>query len=1349
MTRRYEFKVFIIYLSASHRPCATGQGIFFKLEGIDNPFKDTPLHTLIKPVSNQPILLAIFHEATGGQQDQLLNLGSARSTLTFLRFIMRQAESALEDAKQLLPEIQERLTTWIQYTRNTSMLLNNARRHSSSRAPNKNTKKLLQLAKQIDSQLRLVRSFSIVLKNRLTLQASDMQASMLILELDDIIMGLPTSFRLNPTGKEITQQLHGFSISMFGTVCIEKVCLDAINITVDDFVEEHCSAKRDPAVALYLKGVATKSTPLGFGLTLPKENLLFTTIQRESKSVTAFIEAEVHILRLRQLVNVTIDSDEISFKTEGLLFGRHMASLSVQAKTDTPNLAGLVYHVTGKLSNPSPLSILLEDGIDRIIKFMAEKSQKKIQEIIEALDAGRERREEAEKLFLEKKHALVKARETFKSKEKIMKTNTLEYLVAKEVFNASLPFFIRQPSGICEFRKCNFQPVTMCVQKVCQEPLPSSHMESICEESTATVSVPEFHNETVTKHYTVPKWTESRDMSCTNILEDIGGFFVGCRDVRTMKEEPPEKKTYQTEKVTMREKKESVVKFTCSSKKVTIHNVSFSQPKACCEEDTVDVLDPDCVSYNEYCAANITEVERSMQAENATLVESFQKMRQLGERASIAALEHNGARLTLEFATRQYELAKARFDQHRYAEGSINVTTVRARESLGLMLGEKIRKHAPKKLVKVQNLYFEADLFSADQAILPFTISVLKDDGEEKNINSRIDFDQLQSSVHDATDEVVRHLYGDGGRKRRRRSTDFLEEYDESHERFNENFQSSCLFAQDANLFFTEIVNSLIATMQSRTTLESKMEEGRRVVKHIQPANSPLFSSDTSHQGTPPRPQSESMRSAFEDIVQLLKQEQMPSNVPSWEESLGDWRSFLETFTAKKNFSGCSGAHDCINVFLDELWELYRDEGDIEALEIKSNLSSLQDRMSNLIRSNFSRAETTNLTSEVLSLLNKTKDDNILCGNAPEIRSLSEEITVLIGGTFNLSCEAVSKTRVEYLWRKNGEVIETKSGSTITFNNISFEETGAYSCEATNNRGKAVSNITIVRVHSRPSITAEPQDSTTKDTSEERAFFVCNATGTPEPNFQWYFIPEGGDPERGIPLNVSDEVLVKRNVSSSDSGQYYCRASNIHGQVESRKARLYVLDYSPATPTVSVKFNLTSESPANSSQPTQGNNIENEDVVVFDSHLMNKTMKLVARHLHLSDRDRMKQIHFISGPEAQLSFIIESSLDSSTDKEEDLFNEFANSRLKLGKRVRSLYQALEDAELSIPWKGDLNVTGEANTLQARFSRPECPDGQEVDQNGFLCGESIKHLPHKRQRCPSFFPSLFCFTLATV
>ena len=1064
-----------------------------------DPFRDTPLHNLVKPSQNQPIFLAIFHEAKGGQQDRVINIGKTRSSLTYVGFLMRQLEIVLEDAKQVSPEIRGKLVAWIHYTRNTSALLNSARRLFSSWRPNKDIKNLQQLAKQIESQLRVVRSFSTVLKNRLKLQPSNLQASDLILQLEDTTMGLPTSFRLTLTGEEVTQKLHGFSIFVLGSVCVKRVCLDAINITVDDFIEDHCLAKRDPAVALYLKGVVTKSTPLGFGLSLPRGGALALTIQRESDTLAALLEAEVHFLGLRKRHNVTLDGDKISFEAEGRMFGRHEASLGVQAKIHSQDLTGLTYHVTGKLRQPSPVAAFLEDEIGSIIKSLAEKSQRKLQETLEAVTSGTKRKEEAEKLFVEKTQGLLKAKNTFQTKERNAKKYHLNYAVAKTEFNASLANFVHQGRGVCVFKSCNYTKVDVCVPKVCQKKVTTSYNVPICHKEKEAVEVHHVGRTTTWRYEMKKTYTRKHWRTCLRVL-----WFFTCYTKTVWESAPPVRVPVPVPWNFFVSRTQIVDKIKCRSSSVT-DDAGFGQPEACCENDKVDVLDQKCVAFNIECTAKNTKLKTPMRSENLTLFESFQKMTRYGERANLAQLELNKARIQLEFALKQHALAKARFDQQKYAATSINITAVAARERLGLELGEEIKKHGVTRLVKVQSLGFEADVHSAEQTVLPFSISVQTLDGKQKTPKARLDFHQLEASVENAANNIVMNLYGDRNSRRKRRSTDQLAQFD-GNTTVAGGTLGPCIFSKDSNIYFTEILDSLGEAVRSFNVLASEMEKGRKGLEDPYEVNSAAKATVSPTLGKALQQNSKSMGTAYDEIIQILRQEQMSSSAPSWEETLQDWRGFLEIFTAKKNFSDCSGTHDCIGFFFDELWEMYEVEDDTEALEIKSNLVSLEGLMSNLTSSNCSLAEAVTLISEIRTLLNKTKDDDILCGTEPEIRrSTPKEIIALIGEKFTLSCEVISKTRVKYLWWKNGEVLQTKPGnSSITFYDISPNDAGAYNCEASNKRGKTVSNVTIVRVHSRPSMTAEPQDVTTKDTSTEMAFFVCNATGTPEPTVQWY-----------------------------------------------------------------------------------------------------------------------------------------------------------------------------------------------------------------------------------------------------
>ena len=145
-----------------------------------------------------------------------------------------------------------------------------------------------------------------------------------------------------------------------------------------------------------------------------------------------------------------------------------------------------------------------------------------------------------------------------------------------------------------------------------------------------------------------------------------------------------------------------------------------------------------------------------------------------GGRANIAQLKVNKARAKLRFATKQYKLAKARLNHQKHAEDTFNITKVRARESLGLTLGEKIQNHGVNKLIKIRNLQFEIALDSATQTLFPVSVSLQTTEAQEKVLKIPMDFGRLEFSITYAANYIVQHFFGKSRERRRKRSTHSL-----------------------------------------------------------------------------------------------------------------------------------------------------------------------------------------------------------------------------------------------------------------------------------------------------------------------------------------------------------------------------------------------------------------------------------------------------------------------------------------------------------------------------------------------------------------------------------------------
>ena len=222
-----------------------------------------------------------------------------------------------------------------------------------------------------------------------------------------------------------------------------------------------------------------------------------------------------------------------------------------------------------------------------------------------------------------------------------------------------------------------------------------------------------------------------------------------------------------------------------------------------------------------------------------------------------------------------------------------------------------------------------------------------------------------------------------------------------------------------------------------------------------------------------------------------------------------------------------------------------------------------------LLQRNSSLAEVQEIVFKATTLLNNTNDDSVLCRTSPVIvKSSPAEVVVLTGDTVNFACLVSTSNEVEIVWIKNERVIEDMNDEVLVLKNANTETEGVYHCEVSNNRGSTVSNVTIVVVHEAPRITEHPRDVRVL-VGTETLSTICNSYEVPKPTTECFFMSRM---DEVIRMNSFGRILTKKNLSSQDSGFYYCNVSNIHGTTTSRIARLDVLGFTPGKPRIAVSL---------------------------------------------------------------------------------------------------------------------------------------------------------------------------------
>ncbi|XP_053545997.1 B-cell receptor CD22 [Bombina bombina] len=143
-----------------------------------------------------------------------------------------------------------------------------------------------------------------------------------------------------------------------------------------------------------------------------------------------------------------------------------------------------------------------------------------------------------------------------------------------------------------------------------------------------------------------------------------------------------------------------------------------------------------------------------------------------------------------------------------------------------------------------------------------------------------------------------------------------------------------------------------------------------------------------------------------------------------------------------------------------------------------------------------------------------------------------------------------------YQWFKDKRPYQNQR-ERLTFDSIQWTDSGAYACEARNTIGSGMSEpveISILYGPKNLNISVNPSKSVTEymDIS-----LICSAKANPpELKYFWY--------RDNIYLKREKSQLFLRNIQRSDSGAYYCKASNDIGTVESQHLELHV-SYSSTT----------------------------------------------------------------------------------------------------------------------------------------------------------------------------------------
>ncbi|KAJ7327695.1 Hemicentin-1 [Desmophyllum pertusum] len=1194
---------------------------------------------------------------------------------------------------------------------------------------------------------------------------------------------IPKTISLSFSKSSIHQNFVGVRFALIAQVCHKRLCFANIKCNIWSVQDNSCVTNLSRQEAgVIIEGTVLRDISLGNVITYPVGRPFKMLISRHSQPFVTTFECLVDLLGLKRNTTIKMIGRELFFSIWGPMFGNFEALLNVKA--DFENVVdwkSIVFEVEGTMNRSSNLYTMLESMIanetamaakevtTRLAKAQATFNDAKIKADVAKGDL-KLKQTDAEELRIEKERAA-----------KELRVARLQYQLAKVSFDNTMNFRQNIQSFVCEIKECNYTCLNGCViPDLCQNPINITYLERYCELVNKPITINVVQQSIEKRSFAVQTRQKVYTGDCKSVMAAsivggivggisrgiVGGIssgilggivggvagaaigvlskiLFGCSDTYEWKPGEPRLVEYDHKVFEMKGIEKIIKEVECTGQEEKTKRGGYGPPYPCCKKYgcKAKVIDPRCVINNDECLGAMTELKVTLDAMNATFQSAFLSLRNSVDKVKKATYVYEKARIRHAFAVSLLNKVKSHTEQRLSAVEIVNASMLHVRRivDVGLKIAQAINASNSdnKKTVDVGDLKFSFSMASQDMKKILVRSNVSSSTGQQTSVSFLVDFDQVERSITSASKTIIAKYFGGEHARKRRSATEGNSDSAHSTHSLHTSFTDypyACLVTNTTHLYLRSIFQSLGDLISSVKRLNVNLSSGfHDLEKLAQTVNASSPMSNASSVNISSGYPNSSFVTEYMEMIKVLKDESTRltnDSSQSWNDTLETWRAFLEVFTSNKGFEECSGTEDCIDYFFEGAKEFYEFEDSPRALEIKNALPQLREVIKSLTTEDLAMPEAEKALRRAVLLLNKTRDDSVLCGETPHITSSSQkEVILLPGDSLFLNCTAESEAGLKYAWKKNDQLFKESIDGTFYEHSVSKQDEGAYVCVVSNNKGSSLSNVTIVKVHSRPRITQHPKPQRVVLGSQMSATFICNGTGQPAPSFQWFFQSTNS---AAIKINETKPVLYMTNPRRHHEGYYYCEVSNKHGAAVSQRARLDVLGYTIGLPRLLVVFNLTSHcwltsNSSNSSvqDPLQCDSDSMEELPPStNKNLTGDILDSLARSLNVS-------LELISGfeydsrntPTATVAFIVD--IDKEPWKEDnftsyvDIVEAIAIVGANLFEKLEQFNSDILNKTFKVPWNNSV-LLGDPGSLMAYPLSPQCPEGQSLRENGYIC-----------------------------
>ena len=1355
--------------------CRVPQGFVFALERSSKIFSASPLAYIIRPDGGLKYL-QIYYSVTGG------HVVSAQDNKNNLRFVEWQAQEikrTLLAVGRTVPQLQFITRRWEAVTDEMLADVTKARHLLSSVS---DWLRLKVLVKQLDDDIDLIsRAFDLLIA-KLQFYRNQTTINSFIHRFIKLRADLPKAISLSFSKSVIQQNFIGLRFLLTAQICHQELCFANIDSSIRSLNGSDCHTNPSrPETGILVEGTALNTISLGSLITLPAGGTLEMFLSRDHDHVSTTFKAVVHLLGMKKHAMVKIVASELSFVISGNMFGGFDAMLNVTAQIDNVvDWDSIVFRVEGKMNRSSHLHSLLDKMMKNETTMAArDATQRLAYSHSTYIDA--KRKAHFVKDVLKSKQSVVDKLKVWKQHAaEELRLARLKYHFAKLRFNSTFYFRENVRGYICEIQECNYTCLNGCVTPdLCQDPINVTYLQRQCNTVDKPITINVIQMETEKRSFTVPTYKTVYTGNCRSgisiktvfeyarkgaqIGRKIGtvlkgpvggrvGFVVGgviggiigafkksifgCSN--TYEKVPAEPHIVEYDQKIYKEKSvEQIIKeVKCNGHTMRTKPGGYGPPYQCCKQYgcKTKVMDPQCILDNEECLLSMTELKFTLDALNETLQSDFLSLRSSVEKVKEATFSFEKVRVLHKNAVSQLKHIEALLKQKLSVVEITNASMIHTRRivDFGLQIAQVMNSSDNGRVVEVDELHFSLSVVSGDAKQIVLQTNASTPGGKKVPVRFLLDFDQVERSISSASKDIIVDLFG-GKRARRKRSAAEEESTHSLHSSGFTDYPYSCLFVNNTHLYFSYMFKSLHTLISSVKVLNQQLTFGIQGLEQLSQkmnATGSLFNASKIASNYSNEYLNSSFVTGFLEVIQMLKDENIKltnDSSQSWNDTFEAWRAFLEVYTLEKGFEECSGTQDCIIYFFEGAKEFYKFENSQRALEIKDALPRLQNVIHSLTTKALSMEEAEQILVHADHLLNKTLDDSVLCGGSPSITWSSQgDVIIFPGESLSLNCSAKAEDSLTYAWRRNGKIISKSTYGGFLLDAVTKDNEGAYVCEVSNNKGSTLSNVTIVRIHSKPVITEHPQPHRVVFRSQIPVTFKCNATAEPLPTFQWFF---QSTKSPAIRINESRPMLYIADPRLNQEGYYFCEASNRHGRAFSQRARLDVLNYTVGLPRLLITFNLTNlcwltSNSSNESVPDS--QLCDGLPSSLDDNLTDSLLNSLATSLNLSTSSISGLTYYSEHTsKLYLSFVIDFEKDLSKDENFTTFTRVAEAIAIADARMVENLQKFNSDVLSKTFKVSWNSTtllGEPGSIFAYPLSPECPEGQFLSEHGFICGE---------------------------